>query len=576
MAVTRNLAGLSASVALALSIGGLYGCATPTGGQTAQAAKATSATVVATRRLTESQYRNTIADLFGADIEMTARFEPDTREHGLLAIGSSDLSITSGGFEQYFAMARSVADQALDEKRRDKFATCKPADVTTADDKCAADFIRHYGRRLFRRPLTDVEVASRVKLANVGATQNKAYYAGVKLALTSLLSSPEYLFRVESAERDPANRRSERLDAYTKAQRLSYLMWDTTPDEELLQAAASGEIHTAAGLDKQIARLSASPRLEAGVRAVFSDMLQFDKFETVTKDPATYPKFSAGIANSAREQTLKTLVHQLVTQQGDYRDIFTSPDTFVDRSLASVYQVPFTAVSGWAPYRYPQTADQAGVLTQVTFLSLFSHPGRSSPTKRGVALNEIFLCEETPLPPANIDFSIVQDTTNPLLKTVRTRLLAHATDETCAGCHNMTDPIGLSLERFDSIGQPRERENGELIDVTSELDGVKFEGALGLGKVLRGNTRIAHCVVRNVYAYGVGRDPTSDWERAYLDAQTKAFADDGYKLPAMIRRVAASPDFYRIAAPKAGAADLPKDPTNVAEQASFKLAGGSQ
>jgi len=575
----RNLflAGLSAA-AIAASLG-LAACATDGGGaaKTASASAKASSTgpmVIATRRVNEGQYRNTVADLFGADIQVNARFEPELRSHGLLAIGAGKLSITTGGFEQYYAVGRSISDQVLDAKRRDKFATCKPADLKAADDACTAAFVKEHGRKLFRRPLDDAEIASRVALARSGATQAKDYYAGLKLALTSLLTSPDFLFRVEVAERDPSNRRALRLDGYTKAQRLSYLLWNTTPDEELLQAAASGELHTAQGVDKQVARLMASPRMESGVRAFFTDVMQLELFETVTKDAGVYPKYSQSVIDSAREQTLRTIVDLTLTRKGDYRDIFVTPNTFVDRTLASVYRLPYLGEGAtWRPYSYPASADQAGILTQVTFLSLHGHPGRTSPTKRGVALNEIFLCQETPLPPDDVDFTILNETENPLLKTVRARLLAHATEESCAGCHNMVDPIGLALERFDSIGQPRLIENGELIDVTAELDGVKFEGAKGIGPTLRTNPKIPACVVRNVYAYGVGRDPVNDWEVAYLEGQTKAFTSGGHVMPDMMSRIAKSPEFFRVVLPNAEAPKPAK--TNVASTPSEAAKGKS-
>jgi len=526
---------------------------------TAKPAASATSSIVATRRLTESQYRHTVADIFGNDIQINGRFEPESREHLLLAIGSSLLSISAAGFEQYFSMGKGIADQALDDKRRAKFSTCVPADTKAADDKCTAEFVRKYGRLLFRRPLTNEETQMRVTLASGGATQAKDYTVGLKLALTSLLAAPQFLFRVETSE--PAgNKKSagRRLDGYTKAARLSYLLWDTAPDEELLTVAANGDLHTQAGLEKQIDRFLASPRMEDGARAFFSDMLQLDMYESTTKDAAIYPKFSQVVANAGKEQTLKTLVYQLITKNGDYRDIFTSRETFIDRSLASIYQVPFVAENGWAPYTFAQESDHSGVLTQLTFLGVFSHPGRSSPTKRGVAINEIFQCIPTPTPPANVDFSIVNDTASTTLKTVRSRLLAHSEDEACSGCHIKSDALGLSLERFDSLAQRRLLENGALIDVSSELDGKKFEGAQGLGAALRDNEKIPMCLVRNVYAYGIGQEPSLA-DRAYLEQQTKTFAQDGFRFTALLRRVASSPDFFKvIAAPSDSAASKPQ------------------
>ena len=188
--------------------------------QTSESASGEAGTVkVAVRRITESQYRHTIADIFGPEIKINARFEPERREEGLLAIGSSQLSLTSAGFEQYFALASSISDQVLGEKQRTKSVSCKPADPAQADDACASQFIQSFGERLFRRPLTESETLARIKPASVGAKQSRDFYAGLKLALTSLLVAPEFLFRVETAESDPANRGQYRLDTYTKAAR---------------------------------------------------------------------------------------------------------------------------------------------------------------------------------------------------------------------------------------------------------------------------------------------------------------------------------------------------------------------
>jgi hypothetical protein len=577
---TVTLAGLSSVLLIAPS---LTGCASDQSSQSAGTSK--RAVMVASRRLTETEYRHTVADTFGDDIKINGRFEPDKREEGLLAVGSAPLSVSAAGFEQYYAMAKAVSDQVFDDKHKARFATCQPADPKAADDKCTAEFIRTYGEKLFRRPLSAADVAARVALAKHGATDKGDYYAGMKLALTSLLTAPEFTFRLEMAEPDPSHHGQMRLDSFTRAERLSYLMWDSSPDAELMAAAKGGELQTPAGIEKQVDRLAASPRMQDGARAFFTDMLELDGFGSLTKDSTIYPKFSQAVADSSEEQTLRTMVDLLIVKNSDYRDIFTSRSTFINRSLASVYQVPLVSPKAdWVAYTFPEGSDRAGIQTEATFLSLFSHPGRSSPTKRGVALNEIFLCTETPPPPANVDFSIVNNTANPDLKTVRDRLLAHAFDDTCAGCHNLSDPIGLSLERFDSIGQQRMTENGVPIDVRADLKGVKFTGASGLGGYLRNEPRVPACIVRKVYSYGVGHAPDAA-DKTYLDAQVKAFAADGYKVPDLIKRVATSPEYFKVVMPKPGDVKLkpaekktpgksdPKKPGQVAAQQSKRSAG---
>jgi hypothetical protein len=184
-------------------------------------------------------------------------------------------------------------------------------------------------------------------------------------------------------------------------------------------------------------------------------------------------------------------------------------------------------------------------------LSMFSHPGRSSPTKRGVAVMDIFLCEPTPQPPANVDFSVVEDTSGPL-KTVRERLNVHATNPTCASCHNHSDPIGLPLEEFDSLGMHRSTENGQPIDVSGDLMGKKFVGAAGLGQALHDNPRFPACLARKLYAYGVGAD-TEDVRPATFKTSYDAFLKDGYRLKTLIKTLANSPEFFRAPAPSSSA-----------------------
>lgn len=521
---------------------------------TQEAAQAT-ALKVGVRRITETQYRHTIADVFGSSIKVEARFEPERREEGLLALGSAMLSLTSSGFEQYFALARSISQQVLSEKAREFVVDCEPVDATKADDACAGEFIAHHGELLFRRPLTSGEIQSRLKSAALGANQANDFYAGLELALTSLLVAPEFLFRIESAEPDPANPRQYRLDAFSKATRLSFLLWDSTPDGELLAAARSGAIHSQAELEKQIERMIASPKFHDGARAFFADMFQLDGFGNLVKDPTIYPKFNQSVAESAREQMLLRTIDLLVSKQGDYRDLFTSQETYLNRSLASVYQVPYASKAEWTTYRFPQESARSGILTDIGFLSLHAHPGTSSPTRRGIKVLEIFMCQATPQPPANVDFSTVQDSTK---GTVRGRLLDHMENEGCSGCHRRTDPLGLALEHFDGLGQLRTMENGAPIDVSAQLKDVTIEGARGVGEYLRNEPRVPACLVRNVYSYGVG-EKTYGRDKKYLAAQTEAFIASGYRFPALVRHIASSPEFFKVVAPKA------KSPAPVAE-----------
>lgn len=555
----RVIGALGAALLASTATAALTSCATGTTQTASAKAPSGQGELVGMRRLTAAQYKRSVADIFGPEIKLTGRFEPEVRTEGLVSVGAGTASISAGGLEQYYAMAASIGEQALAPKARDKAMPCKPVSDKAPDDACAQAFLAKYGRLAFRRPLSTDELASRVALANRVATERGDFYSGLQEALTSVLASPNFLFRVERAT--VGKHRGERpLDAYARASRLSYMFWNTTPDEELLTAAENGSLMTKAGLQKQVDRLSASPRLSDGVSAFFDDMLMLDLFDNQSKDALTFPKYSAALAGAAREQTLRTVVDLLVTRNGDYRDIFTSRDTFLTRELAMVYKVPFGVRQGWAPYTHSEDSDRSGVLTQISFLSLFSHPARSSPTKRGVALNEIFMCETTPSPPGDVDFSIINEP-SPLMKTLRDRLTAHASDETCAGCHELVDPPGLALEGFDSLGEWRDRDNGEKLDLSSEWHGKKFSGAQGLGRLIHDDPRVPQCITQKLFASAAGRVVHHN-DPALSDLITK-FTSGGYRLPAFLKVLATDDRLYSVP-PAETPAKSPAAPTKVA------------
>jgi len=513
--------------------------------------------MVQVRRLNEQEYRHSIADIFGPQIAFAGMFEPDTRIDGLLSTSGTVLSITPSGFSALSGMADTIAAQVVNEKNRAKLIGCKPKSDKDADHACASEVIAHYGELLYRRPMTPQEVADKTRLADDLAKSSGNFYNGLRYGLASLLQAADFLFRMEFAVPEG---KGYTLDPVSRASRLSYLLWNTTPDTELLHAAQSGELGTQAGVARQVDRMMASSRLETGVRAFFTDMLQLDTFDNVTKDTLIYPKWASSVAEGAKEDTLRTVIDISLHANGDVRDIMTTPKSFINRKLAAVYGIPFDFSEEWMPYQFPAESGRVGILTRISMLSMFSHPGRSSPTKRGVAVMDIFLCEPTPQPPANVDFSVVEDTSGPL-KTVRERLNVHATNPTCASCHNHSDPIGLPLEEFDSLGMHRASENGQPIDVSGDLMGKKFNGAAGLGQALHDNPRFPACLARKLYAYGVGAD-TEDVKPATFKTSFDAFLKDGYRLKTLVKTLVNSPEFFRAPAPSSSAPAPTKTASN--------------
>jgi hypothetical protein len=398
--------------------------------------------------------------------------------------------------------------------------------------------------------LSAQEIQNLVAVAHASTDTLHDFYAGMAVAIRDLLISPEFLFRYKTLEPDPSNPGKLRMDGFSKAAALSYFLWNSTPDDMLLKAAESGELQTKDGLRKQVDRMVSSPAVEYGVRAFFYDMLGFSQFEVLSKDPSFFPRFTARVKEDAQEQTLRTLVDHLITRQGDYRDIFTTPHTFMTRALAALYGVPLVEKTDngqpmhWQPYVYPDNDPRAGLLAQVSFVALYSPAGRTSPTGRGKALREYILCQMVPPPPANVDFKFVSDTSNPLYKTTRDRLTAHRTNPVCAGCHRITDPIGLALENFDSAGGYRTSENGVAIDTTGELSGVKFDGPVGLAKTIHDEPAATSCVAKRAFAFAAGHSP--DTNSAEWTQIERRFADTKYNFPQLLRQIALSDMLYAV------------------------------
>lgn len=504
---------------------------------------------VALRRLTAEQFGRSIREVLGEHVVVPRRIDPDDRREGLLAVGASFASVTPSGFEKYEAAASAVAEQALDSSHRDALVQCQPASATGTDEDCARAFVERVGRRLFRRSLTEEEANARLAIANQAADELHDFYAGLELGLMSLLVSPDFLFRVEVAEPDPADPSTKRLTSISMASRLSYLLWDSTPDDDLLTAGENGDLVTEDGLLAQVERMLASPKLETGIRALFSDLYDFKQFDDglVRKDNALFPVYTQTMVEEAKEQTLRTIVAHL-TAERDYRDLFVTQETFLTRRLGVVYRLPVATAGGWERSVFPEDSGRAGLLSHISLNALHSHPGRSSATLRGKFVREVLLCQDIPTPPANIDFSIVEDTTGEL-RTARERLEKHVSSQACAGCHTLTDPIGLALENFDAVGMFRYEENGVPIDASGELDGIAYDDAVGMGQALRDNPALGPCLVRSLFRYAVGRDPEAG-EGELLEYLDERFAGSGYRVTELIREVVLSEGFRTTSGPR--------------------------
>lgn len=513
-----------------------------TSAQTAPTGGISSGGPLGIRRLDEAQYRNSISDIFGPKIKVEGRFEGAMSDGGLLAIGSSKATLTSAGAEFNTSLANDIAGQIVAEENRSELIPCTPKSETRPDSACARQFIVKYGEALFRRPLTPAQTRALVSLADRQALAADDFYWGLRFAAMSLLISPEFLFRIERSADDGF---SSRLDDWSRATRLSFLLWNGPPDQILRDAARTGDLSRPEGLQAQIDRMMASPRLERSMRAFFSDMFGLQAYQTLAKDSQIYPVFSQKLAASVQEQELRTIIDIVLTRDADYSSLFTTRQTFLNRDLGFLYRVPVAPQQGWMPYEMPE--NRAGILTWASFLALHSHPGRSSPTLRGVAVRDRILCQEIPAPPADVDFSLVQNVHDANLPTSRARLTAHMTNPTCASCHKLTDPIGFALEKFDGTAQFRAMENDTMIDTSGALGASQFTNAVGLGEAIAKDPAMPSCLVNRLVGYGLGRVPLRG-ERLWVDTLRRSFVGEGMRVKTLLRAIATSDEFYKLQA----------------------------
>ena len=523
-----------------------------------------NASLPRTRLLTGEQYANTIAQVFGADISesILPPMPPMARTDGLLASGAAFAGVTSDQISQIQLSAASVAEQVVDEDHRGFLIPCRPESISEGDSACARQFLGETARLLYRRPLDEARLTELVDIARYATEQTDDFYDGLALALEAILLSPEVIFIVDQTEPDPNRPGEQRLDDYSLAARLSFLLWNAPPDANLLLAAENGELSNPEGLARAVDRLLASSRLEAGMRAFFDDMLGFDDFNSLAKDPVVYPMVTGATLADAREQTLRTIIDHVLTEEADYRDLFTTRKTFMSMSLAPVYGTPSS--DGWVPYEFDESSPRIGLLTHVSFLAANSHAVRSSPTLRGKALRELFLCQHVPEPPPDVDFSGLEEDENAL--TARARLRVHNENPSCAGCHLITDPMGLSLENFNGAGLFRETEDGAELDITGELDGVFYDDISGLASAMRDHPKLSYCLVNRLYAYGTGGPVTLKDDRDTLRWLETQFIDGGHKLPAVLRDLALSQAFSSIRSielPRVNIAGESSMPTNL-------------
>jgi hypothetical protein len=500
----------------------------------------TTAGKPAMRRLTHSQYNNTVRDLLGDQTRPADAFPQEDFVHGFKnQLAAQDISPLLA--EAYNSAAERLAKSAflggLDSNR---LIPCQPKAAG-----CGRKFVRSFGLRAFRRPLTEIEVRRYTALLATEANRTGDFLAGAQLVIEAMLQSPKFLFRAESAS-----------SGYSVASRLSYFLWETMPDDGLFRAAVSGELLTRAGVESTVKRMMAESRARQSVDEFASQWLRFDLALSVVKDRVLYRQFSPELAMAMTEET-RLLISDLVWNDRNFMDLFTARYSFVNSDLASLYDVPAPA-NDFDRVEFPETSERAGVLGQGTFLSQTSKPGETSPTVRGFFVREQFFCHTVPDPPPGTNsnlppLSVERPQTN------RERLKEHAVNRSCAGCHSLMDPIGFGFEKFDAIGKRRDKQSVKFfpdrrakdqtpkvfeleLDTSGKVSGLPnsdFRAPSELGRILANSAECQECIVKQLFRYANGRVET-EADMPLIKKAVAEFRDSQFRLKKLIMFLARS------------------------------------
>ena len=492
-------------------------------------------------RLTALQYANSVRDIFGVSLSEIP-LEADTNPYLFYSIGATTTEVSENGVELYAQAAYTLTDFLFAPERREALLGCTPA---RPDDACVRDFIREIGRRIYRRNLSGDELARWLEVAVDLGIEDP--WNGAAMALAGMLQSPHFLYRIEIGELDPETPEQKRYSSIEMASRLSFLLWNSTPDAALIDAAHRGDLVDPTKLSNQARRLLADPRSRVAIQDFFSQYLDLGRLDEVERDPALYPGYTADLPQ-AMETEVRLLVDDIIFRnQGDIRGLFTEPRGYVNRALAELYGVaaPGASEVAFVPVNFPAESKRAGILTLGAFLTMNAHPTETSPTLRGKYIRERVLCQAGPAPPDDIDLNLESEPgAEPA--TLRERLEEHRNNPSCYGCHAYIDPPGFLFENFNSVGVFRTEENGHPIDASGDLDGIPLHDATDLAVQLAHDPRLSACMVKQLFRHATGRLETPK-EAASLASIGENFATNHYRFDALLLELVQSDGFRRVA-----------------------------
>ncbi len=454
------------------------------------------------RRLSREEYDATIKDLFGLDAHWGRAFVPD------IVLGGFDnnadaLRVTPLLADQIGRASEEIAAEVMKTP-----ANIMPCDVAVEGTMvCGTKFINVVGKRVFRRPLEQADTDRYMALFQKAAAAD-GFYKGIEVVLSAMLQSPHFLYRAELGDSNlPASPSRIRLTPYEVATELSYMLWGTMPDAELMNAADSGGLDTDAQVEAQALRLLQDPRSDAIIERFVTSWLELDRLDSVPKDPMTYPQWTEQLRSDLRTETMTFVKYVVRNGEGTLPELLDASYTFVNANLAAYYGLPAPQVPAGEFGKVDLAGtNRLGILAHASILATHGKPAGSSPVHRGKLVRERLFCQPLPPPPPGI---VAQPPPVDPTKSTRERYSTHTTESLCRSCHELADPIGFAYEHFDGIGRYRADENGLPIDSTGEIlsttsTNTKFDGAPALASVLANSPDVQGCYARQWIRYGYG------------------------------------------------------------------------
>lgn len=485
-------------------------------------------------RLTHGQYDNTVRDLLGITEGPSAAFLGDTAVGGFTN-NADQLVVNDRLARDYRRAAEQIGDDLVSDPAR--IASLVGCDPAPDAEGCAREFIASFGRRAFRRPVTEAEVTAYVAIYNAGQglyAGGTTFEQGISLVVEAMLQSPNFLYRVELSV--PAvGSELVALDGWEIAARLSYMLWNSTPDDALLAAAEAGELADAAGIEMHARRLLADARAADPISDFHGQWLHMDRYGNIAKDTDMFPGFDAATPASMAAETIEFFRRTILDGEGTYADLMTSRTSYVDARLAGIYGLQGDYGETLVPVEL-DAATRSGFLTQPGFLAANAYFAESSPIHRGVFIQRQVLCAVIPDPPPGIDLELPPADEN--IRTTRQRVEQHTSPEACSNCHDLINAPGFAFENFDAIGAIRSLDNGEPVNTAATFLGpdgemMTFTDSVDLIGQLAESETAKRCYLTQWFRYASARQEV-DQDSCTLDGMHTSMLESDYDVQEML------------------------------------------